>query len=125
MNMTKTANALKHATGKRKIQYMHKYLDLAQTIAESEDKEFCACGNRMNNRPLFMVGKYNFCYDCYMAQMRIRDDILAAYNNPTWEQDADKVFGFVQAAEASDWQNEALAQEADYNDLKATERGAM
>lgn len=51
--------------------------------------------------------------------------LLEEYLDPTWEQDADSVFGFLKAADAQRWQDEALAQEADYNDLRATERGAM
>lgn len=83
---SKSGNALKHATGLMKVQYMRRYVELRDTIRESNDTETCPiCNGRMNGRPLWMVGKYDYCYNCYSDTAA-----LAAYEEQRANERAEK-----------------------------------
>lgn len=45
--------------------------DLRLDLGEKVLHELGSCGHELKNRPLWMVGKYDICYDCYLAQKQI------------------------------------------------------
>lgn len=65
-NRGRTAGALKRATPLMKHQYMERYLELKQTISESQPAEgTCAkCGQRIGVRPLYIPAEETRCYSC-------------------------------------------------------------
>ena len=75
-NRGRTAGALKHATPLMKYQYMERYLELKETISESQPAtNTCPrCGGSMNGRPFFMMGKYDHCYSCYEEDQRAKQE---------------------------------------------------
>lgn len=72
----RSGGALKRATPKMKYKYMQKYLSLKKTIAESQEQnDTCPkCTKPIGTRPLFMIGKYDICYDCYRENELLERD---------------------------------------------------
>lgn len=68
--------ALKRSTGLMKLSHMHLVLDRQAEIAASQaevrndDCPRCRAVGAMKHRPLFMVGKFTFCFGCYEQDER-------------------------------------------------------
>jgi hypothetical protein len=82
-NRGRTAGALKHATPLMKYQYMQRFLELKETISESQPAtDTCPrCGGSMSGRPFFMMGKYEHCYSCYEEDQRTKREQAEAQPN--------------------------------------------
>lgn len=89
--MSKSGGSLKHATGPMKVQHMGLVLEFRRALAEDQeqmrsapDGSFdcprCHAVDAMLHRPLWMVGKYTYCFDCYEQDVR---DARAANPSPT------------------------------------------
>ena len=65
-NRGRTAGALKHATPLMKYQYMERYLELKETISESQPAtNTCTeCGQIIGTRPLYIPATDTRCYSC-------------------------------------------------------------
>lgn len=82
-NRGRTAGALKHATPQMKHQYMNQYLELKQTISESQPAtNTCTeCGQTIGSRPLYIPATDTRCYTCIRAAEIAKQEQAAAKPN--------------------------------------------
>ena len=56
--------------------------------AEKNNPDLCQCG-AVKSLPMYLVGKTDLCYDCYLATQEL-DKVESTYG-ANWEQDADSL----------------------------------
>ena len=84
-NRGRTAGALKHATPLMKYQYMNRYMELKETISESQPAaDTCTkCGQIIGTRPLYIPATDTRCYSCIREAELAQQEQAKAQPNET------------------------------------------